>query len=100
MPARITNITLTCNASSGGAVSLQCQGQPVLNPQVMSVNEQRSIPMNMVFSPYAQVLLTIVEPGLPDISLDMNVGESPTVQQEFFNVFFAAYTVACHVAQP
>lgn len=100
MPARITNITLTCNASSGGAVSLQCQGQPVLNPQVMSVNEQRNIPMNMVFSPYAQVLLTIAEPGLPDISLDMNVRESPTVQQEFFNVFFAAYTVACHVAQP
>lgn len=98
MPAQITHITLTCNATSGQTVSLQCQGQPVLNPQVMSVNEQRNIPMNMVFSPSAQVLLTIAEPGLPDISLDMDVRESPTVQQQFFNIFFAAYTVACYVA--
>lgn len=98
MPAQITHITLTCNATSGQTVSLQCQGQPVLNPQVMSVNEQRNIPMNMVFSPSAQVLLTIAEPGLPDISLDMDVRESPTVQQQFFNIFFAAYRVACYVA--
>lgn len=98
MPARVTNITLTCNATSGETVSLQCQGQTVLYSQVMSVNEQRNIPMDMVFSPSAQVLLTIAEPGLPNISLDMDVRESPTVQQQFFNIFSAAYTVACYVA--
>lgn len=100
MPARITNITLTCNATNGETVSLQCQGQPVLNPQVLKVNEQRNIPINIVFSPSAQVILSITEPGLPPTSLGINVQESPTVQQQFFNIFPAAYTVACYIAQP
>lgn len=102
MPARITNITLTCNATSGETVSLQCQGESVLNPQVMGVNEQRNIPMNMVFSPLAQVILTIAEPGFPNTNLAMNVPESPipTVHTGNFDVFPAAYRVDCHVAQP
>jgi hypothetical protein len=48
MPALITHITLTCNASSDQTVSLQCQGQPVLPSQSMGVNQQIIIPINMV----------------------------------------------------
>lgn len=98
MPAKITHIILTCNATRGGSVSLQCQGQTFLHSQSMSVNEQRNIPINMVFSPIAQVILTIATPGLPNANFSMNVYESPTVQQKIFKTILAAYTVDCHVA--
>ena len=99
MPALITHITLTCNANTrGGAVSLQCQGQPVLPSEAMRVNDHKDIPINMVFSPIAQVILTIATPGLPNANLAMIVYESATVQSKPFMTPFAAYTVDCHVA--
>lgn len=102
MPARITHITLTCNATSGETVSLQCQGQTFLHSQSMLVNDPKNIPINIVFSPIAQVTLTIAEPGFPNTNLAMNVPESPipTVHTGNFDVFPAAYRVDCHVAQP
>ncbi len=95
----ITHIILTCNANPrSGAVSLQCQGHTFLNPQVMTVNQQINIPINMAFSPSAQVILTITTPALPNTTLSMTVYASPPIQQKFFNTFLGAYTVDCYVA--
>lgn len=95
----VTHIILTCNANArSGSVSLQCQGQLFLNPQVMGVNQQINIPINMGFNPSAQVILTIATPSLPNINLAMTVYASPTPQKNFFNTVLAAYTVDCYVA--